>query len=82
MPEEKKKKASAYDYLQHTPEYTRVTPTLNKELSRTTLMLSKMCLLYINNAKKNVLEVAAEKTFGRFIALSEMEVAMIKSKYI
>lgn len=52
MPEEKKKKASAYDYLQHTPEYTRVTPTLNKELSRTTLTLSKMCLLYINNAKK------------------------------
>ena len=41
-----------------------------------------MCLLYINNAKKNVLEVAAEKTFGRFIALSEMEVAMIRSKYI
>lgn len=39
-----------------------------------------MCLLYINNAKKNLLEVAAEKTFGRFITLSEMEVATIKSK--
>jgi len=32
--------------------------------------------------KKNVLEVAAEKTFGRFITLPETEVVVIKSKQV